>query len=184
MEELSTWVRRGAERRLIEAFDAEEPGRAVERERVRAHAAARSLERLGVAPEPRARVVDAIDRRAAAEGIGPPEWRTSDPRIPVRALAAPLHMQRFLIAGWTRLSRAEQETWQALEAATPNGLLIGEIAWAACDGRRTIDEIARLVWLETGQSVPAFVTSVFEWAERLGESGWAPVADPASTTRG
>ena len=184
MEELSTWVRRGAERRLIEAFDAEEPDRAVERERVRAQAAARSLERLGVAPEPRARIAEAIDRRAAAEGIAPPEWRTSDPRIPVRALPAPLHMQRFLIAGWTHLSRAEQETWQALEAATPNGLLIGEIAWAACDGRRTIDEIARLVWLETGQSVPAFVTSVFEWTERLGESGWAPVADPASATRG
>ena len=90
----------------------------------------------------------------------------------------------FLIAGWTRLSPADRETWQALEAATPNGLLIGEIAWAACDGRRTIDEVARLVWLETGQSVPEFVTSLFEWTERLGESGWAPVADPASAARG
>jgi hypothetical protein len=122
-------------------------------------------------------VRSSVDARATAEGIDEPAWPASDPRVPVRDLAAPLHYQRYLIEGWVHLGRDEQEAWRALEESTPDGLLIGEIAWCACDGTRTIDEIARLVWLETGHRVPAFVARLFAWTERLGVSGWAaPVA--------
>lgn len=171
---LAQWVRRGAERRMLAACDASDPERVVTRERVRAAAAAASLARIGVDEAIRSRITDAIETRIRNEGssIGT-EGPAADSRVPVRTLAAPLHMQRFLIAGWTRLDRAAQDAWREREESTADGLLIGEIAWAACDGRRTIDEIAHLVWLETGHRAPEFVAAFFDWTGSLGETTWA-----------
>lgn len=171
--QLAEWVGRGAERRLLEAIDAADPERAVTRERVRARAAFGSLARLGVSESVRSRIGDAFESRARSGDIPEPAWPRQDDRVPARSLAAPLHMQRFLIEGWTRLGRDAQDAWRTLEESTPDGLLIGEVAWAACDGVRSVDEIARLVWLETGHRVSGFVSRFFEWTEALGETGWA-----------
>jgi len=171
--QLAEWIRRGAERRVLAACDAPDPVLAVARERVRARAAAESLARLGVPAPIRARVRSSVDARASAEGIDEPAWPASDPRVPVRELAAPLHYQRYLIEGWVRLGREEQEAWRALEDSTPDGLLIGEIAWCACDGTRTIDEIAAFLCAHLQDAKPdVVVADVRALVERLVSAGF------------
>jgi hypothetical protein len=86
----------------------------------------------------------------------------------VRRIAAPLHGQRFLLPGWSSLPRAERLAWTADEDATPDGPLLADLAWCACDGRRTVAEIAALVRLETGREAGAFVERFLDRAERLG----------------
>src|SRR6185369_9874412 len=125
-------------------------------------AIARSLDRL-----PHADWVDAFDRplralfgpllesRAGGDSSGP------HARIPVRRLSAPLHAQRFLMDGWRELPETERESWRDAESA-PGAALRNDMAWMACDGKRNVGEIARLLYLETGETAPEAIAQFFE----------------------
>jgi hypothetical protein len=166
---LAEAVERGSERRRLAALERPEPERAVAAEAMRARQALLSLARLD--PAARSSPVAKADprprraARAAAAGIR---------RIPTRA-PAPLEMQRHLIAGYAGLSHEERERFRHFEAQAPGGTLTLDLAWFACDGRRTLEEIARLVGLEiaTPQAdVPQAIAEFFEWTARLGRSSW------------
>ena len=83
-------------------------------------------------------------------------------------------MQRHLIEGYAGLDRVARERYRRFEAQTPGGALVLDLAWYACNGRRTLEEIAHLVWLESGTLAPPVVAEFFEWTARLGCSGWIP----------
>ena len=67
-----------------------------------------------------------------------------------------------------RQSREEREAVRRLEHTTPGAPTVFEVAWYACDGRRTLGEIAALVELETGHAVGDAIIEFFEWAARRG----------------
>ena len=155
-------VERGSERRRLAALDQPEPERAAAAEALRAQEALRSLRRL----DPTAGSPDP-DSHPASVPRGPAPIPTRPP--------APLEMQRHLIEGYAALSREERERFRRFEAEVPGGTLTLDLAWFACDGQRTIEEIARLVGLETGSTQPRTsqaVAELFEWTARLGCSGW------------
>jgi hypothetical protein len=93
-------------------------------------------------------------------------------------VAGPLEFHTHLWPGYETLTREERESLRAILEALPGGRATLDVAWAACDGRRTLSEIGRLVGIETGLEAPvapaadgAGVTSwhdVFRWLERLG----------------
>ena len=164
----------GCARRVFEARDAADGRRALLRERERIDSIARSLERL-----PNADWVDAFDRPLWAlfgplleSGTGGGDSSGPHARVPVRRLSAPLHAQRFLIEGWRELPETEREAWRDAESA-PGAALRNDMAWMACDGKRNVGEIARLLYLETGETAPDAIAQFFERTERLGLSHWA-----------
>ena len=53
------------------------------------------------------------------------------------------------------------ECWREREEAVTDGPLLCDLAWYACDGTRRVDEITRLVWLETGRHEPDFIAEFF-----------------------
>jgi hypothetical protein len=178
---LATAVRRGSQRRTLAALDHADPARSLAAEELRARAALASLRRLDL-PADLAATLDRAGEGAAQSPdasreptLGPPQPPTTgEPgqrAIPARP-PGPLEMQRHLIEGYGGLSREERERFRRLEAGTPDGTLVLDLAWSACDGARTIDEIAHLVWLETGNHVPGRIAEFFEWTARLGRSGW------------
>jgi hypothetical protein len=79
----------------------------------------------------------------------------------------PIHAQRHLLPGWRALPREVRERWRTREEAQEDGALLCDLAWYACDGRRTLDEIARLAWLETGRHEPGFIAAFFDLAVAL-----------------
>jgi hypothetical protein len=177
-------IGRGTRRRLLEALDADRPGWAVAHERRRGEAALASLARLGATAEPIAAARASLEAFARAETQAPdgapePSGRGARPR---RRLGAPLMMQRYLIEGWDALPRETREGWRHREAGIGDGLALAEIAWYACDGTRTVDDIAALVWLESGRHEPAFVDELFALTARLGLSDWAAAREPADRT--
>ena len=89
---------------------------------------------------------------------------------PRRCVAAPLDGQRHLLAGWSELSAAERERWRRIDRGERPVL---ELAWFACDGRRTIGEIAALVWTECGEYAPEEIAEFFDLAERLRLAEWS-----------
>jgi hypothetical protein len=95
----------------------------------------------------------------------------------MRRLAAPLHAQRFLIEGWRELPAPEREAWRDAESA-PGAALRNDVAWMACDGKRSVAEIARLIHLETGELAPDAIAQFFARTERLGLSGWTDPPAP------
>src|SRR5262249_20932279 len=154
------------------------PRWAVTRERLRGAAALHSLERLGVDPRALADARDRVESFGGRElrGVVPgsaPATKRPDPARPRRLLPAPLHYQRHLLDGYGALPREAREEWRRREQETSDGLLLADLAWYACDGRRTVDEIAALLWLETGRHEPDFVRQFFADTERLGLSTWA-----------
>lgn len=179
---LAAAVGRGARRRLLAAANEPDPGRALEAERVRGAAALASLARLGAEEGAVRAAVRALDEFCLREGfarhdeVRRPAPGPGDP-VPERLLGAPLDSQRHLLPGWRTLPRAERERFRAFEAAVPGGATTLETAWYACDGRRTLDEIARLVWLETGHHAPEALEQFFDWTERLGLSRPAAEAE-------
>ena len=162
-------VARGARTRLLRAVDAPDAARRVRREQARGRQALESVGRLGIARPAIERAQASLDEfvrreipvRAADPPVGGASWR------PLRRIGAPLHYQRHLLAGYASLSPARKEAWRALEATTPDALLLSEIAWYACDGRRTLADITERVWLETGRDEPAFLEAFFRYAEGL-----------------
>jgi hypothetical protein len=171
----------GSARRFFEARDAFDGRRAVLRERERIRAVGRSLLRLPQGDAQREQVMGPL--ASQFPDLLAPEIPAGDSgaydHVPVRRLAAPLHAQRFLIEGWRELTAAEREAWRDAESA-PGAALRNDVAWMACDGKRSVAEIARLIHLETGELAPDPIAQFFARTERLGLSGWAdPPRPPA-----
>ena len=181
-------VGRGARRRLLLAMDEATPARAVARECVRGERALASLARLGLAGEPIAEARGRLVAFAAREGTAALEVGSApEPvlrglgRRPRRSLPVPIHGQRHLLAGWSRLLSEERERWRAREESFPEAPLLCDLAWYACDGARTVDDIARLVWLETGRHEPEFIAEFFARTATLGLSDWSGEQEAASS---
>jgi hypothetical protein len=178
-------VRRGSQRRMLGALDASEPAWALAREQVRGDAALASLARLGLDPDEIAEARRGLQAFARGECGGEPPPATpahaSSAGRPRRRLPAPIHYQRHLIEGFATLPRDEREAWRRAEEDMPDGLRLAELAWYACDGRRDLGEIARLVWYETGREELDYLSDFFRFTARLGLSDWAESeVDPCS----
>ncbi len=173
---LSGLVAREARRRVLEAADETEPSRAVARERLRGGRALASLERLDVSRDATAEALRDfeafVDRECASSRAASASASAEDAIRPVRRQGGMLDFQRHLIAGWDALPVRERDAWRALERSVPDGGVIFDLAWFACDGRRSLAEIDALVRLETGRSEPGALRAFFEWTERLGISAW------------
>lgn len=182
-----TWILEQVERharvRVLEAIDHEDAERAVAREALRGSHALSSLARLEV-PAPRIEEAQRGFREFVEQEAGSfHSWRepqvVKDSRRPRRAITAPLGFPRRLIEGWGELPLDVRDAWRRRELEIENAPLVSELAWLACDGRRTITEIEHLVWLETGWSTPGHVAAWFELTERLGLSDWIPEEEAA-----
>jgi len=163
-------VARGARARLLGAMEGEDPPRLVARERLRGRSALASLGRLGVAAADIEREWQALevfaDREAPVTPAKLPGASGAGGR-PRRHIGAPLDYQPHLLRGYERLPREARERWHRAISAAGAGTL-AELAWYACDGSRTIEEIAGLVWLETGQFAPDLVGHLFTFTAALG----------------
>jgi hypothetical protein len=183
-EALALRVAAHARRRMRTAAGEDDPQRRVEAELERGLAALRTLDRIAVGPpgEAVARESEALvefQRDEIRPALGPhapsppPASRSeASRRIPQRRLAAPLHYQRRLIEGWTRLPLEARERWRAAESAPLDLALPIDLAWSLADGRREITAIARMVWLETGRHVTESLEEFFDWTTALGLSAW------------
>ena len=75
---------------------------------------------------------------------------------------------RHRLSGWDTLTSEECSAWRALERSIPEASTVLDLAWFACDGQRTVAEIAALVRLETGHDSLAPLIDFFRMTERLG----------------
>jgi hypothetical protein len=159
IEWLTDAVGRGARRRALEALDEEDAARAFARERLRALRAIASLRRLGAAAAPVAEAARAFEEFARREGACVPECALparsagTRPERPRRTQGGPLEFLWHLLPGFERLSPDGRAAWSRMEDAIPGGRTTLELAWVASDGSRTLEEIAHLVWLESGARV-------------------------------
>ncbi|HYM80800.1 MAG TPA: DUF4910 domain-containing protein [Candidatus Limnocylindria bacterium] len=169
-------VGRGARQRLLRAADAERAPWQLERERRRGLAGLGSLARLGVDAERVAaarRELEAfVQREGLQAGPGARPGSGSSAR-PARLVAAPLHDQRHLLPGFDRSDKETRERWHRLDAQAADAAVLASVAWYACDGRRTLGEIAEIAWLETGQEAPDFLATFFAATAKLGLSTWS-----------
>ena len=176
-------VERDGRRRVLQALDEPDPARAVEREALRAGRAIESLARLDVAPtrvdSAHADLRSFVEREAGAFAAKASSPQATHARRPRRGIAAPLGFPRRLLPGFHELPFEAREAWRRRELATPDAGLLSELAWLACDGRRSIDEIRHLVWLETGIEARDHIESFFELTARLGLSDWIPEEEAA-----
>jgi hypothetical protein len=176
---LTDAVGRGARARLLSALDRAEPAREVARERIRMRRTLASLGRLGLDPPRLEAARGSLEAYAAREASLPAPQPPARPAAakagarPRRRQAAPLDYQRHLLAGYAGLTRADREGWWRLEKDAPEDAPLFDLAWFACDGRRTLDEIARLVWIECGHYEPDALAEFFTYTERLGLSDWS-----------
>jgi hypothetical protein len=174
-------------RRLLEFVSEKESARLVEAERLRADGALSGIERRGGAAAVRARVrrerrtlrsfwkreiAPALGRAASVRPARTKRRAAGRLRVPVRAIGAPLHYQRWILPGWARLDPATRARWRAAESGAGSLAAVHELAWSLADGRRTLAEIARLVWLESGRLAGAELTRFFGWTAALGLSSW------------
>jgi hypothetical protein len=181
---------------LLGALDHPDPERAVARERIRARQALASLSRLALGPAPietlRAAIEEFAARETPAIEARPPAAapdREGMRRRPRRRQRAPLDFQRHLLEGYAGLTAAERERWRQLDAGAAGPAPILDLAWFACDGRRTLDEIVRLVWIECGRHAPREIAEFFDGTERLGlsdgsgseEAAWSSSARGTAT---
>ena len=177
-------------RRMRDALDHEQAPRLAEAELVRGLRALESLERLvpGASDDERIRresdgliefhrrevAAPLAERQSApsASSRAPERHADAAARTPTRLLGAPLHYQRRLIAGWSRLPKEVRERWRAAESPPENLALPFDLAWSLCDGRRDLAAISRLVWLESGRDVTESLQEFFDWTGALGLSAW------------
>jgi hypothetical protein len=170
-------VGRGARRRLLKAADAPEGSGAGTRERLRGKQSLATLARIGVESGRIDQAQRDLSRFAEREGVPDERPERKDVpdrmrRVPARALSAPLHYQRFLLEGWSGLPREAREEWRRREQSTQDGLVLADLAWYACDGRRSLDQITGLVALETGRHEPDSIEQFFESVAQLGFCTW------------
>jgi hypothetical protein len=184
---LAALVARHARRCILEALDGPEPARGVAFEVVRGRRAISSLGRLGLASSALSAArgeLEAFARREAAwEETKPRAPRRADvlapPRIPRRSIPAPLGFPRRLLPGEAELPPEVREAWRRRELETPDAYVTSELAWLACDGRRTLEDIAHLVWLETGREASDYLAAFFDLTTRLGVSDWIAAEEVA-----
>jgi hypothetical protein len=175
-----------ARRRVLAAAGRADAPRALMAARLAGGAAIASVERLLEEPERVAAALglfEAFCSRETSTGApaGDGDLRSDaspEAACPRRTVAGPLEFHTHLWPGYETLTREERESLRAILEALPGGRATLDVAWAACDGRRTLSEIGRLVGIETGLEAPvapaadgAGVTSwhdVFRWLERLG----------------
>lgn len=175
---------RAARRRLLLALDAAEPAAAARAERLRGLLALASLQRLapGDASGPSALETDLALAAEELEGFWESEIEPAlgrpavsrrpagHPRVPVRRPALALLPMRTLLEAWPALDAQEQAAFVEFEESWPSGA--PELAWFACDGVRTIDDITGAL-LDEGVAIDAArVETFFRWTERLGLSRW------------
>jgi hypothetical protein len=159
IEWLTEAVGRGARRRALDALDEEDASRAFARERLRALKAIASLRRLGAGEAPLAAATRAFEDFARREGACVPECALPSrsagtrPARPRRTEGGSLEFLWHLLPGFDRLPPEGRAAWSRMESAIPGGRTTLELAWVASDGNRTLEEIAHLVWLESGARV-------------------------------
>ncbi len=171
-----------------EALDAEDPTRSLARERLRALKAIASLRRLGAADQPLSAAARGFEAFAEREGACVPECalpaRPSRALRPRRSIGGPLEHLRHLLPNYDRLAPDARAAWERLESDLPGGGTTLELAWSACDGSRTLEEIAHLVWLESGARIaPAGGSAgpgLRELFERTAELGLASLNEEAA----
>ena len=173
LEAVTAMVARGARMRVLRALEHADPGRAVAGAALAGRRRLASLERLGAAPARVAEETERLEAFVAREaGTREPAAGAGDMRVPRRLVPAPLESQRHLVGGVGAQDRAERERFRRLELDTPNAATLFELAWYACDGARTVQQIAGLVWLETGADAGQAIAEFFEWTARRGLSEW------------
>jgi hypothetical protein len=79
---------------------------------------------------------------------------------------------RTLQPGADTAPDAVREALLALDAGMPGGTTSVDVAWFACDGRRTIGEIAGLLRDEGSAAGDDIVAAFFELTAALGASEW------------
>ena len=189
LEWLTEAVARGGRRRALEALDEEDAARAFAREHMRALKAIASMRRLGVGDAQVSAASGAFEEFARREGACVPECAlpsrpaAAQPRRPRRAADGYLEFLWHLLPGFDRLTPEARAFWIGVEGAIPGGRTTLELAWAACDGNRTLEEIAHLAWLESGARVRpegmGAEPGLRELFEHLGTAGLAALRQEA-----
>ncbi len=183
---LLTAVGRGARRRLLGALDEREPAAAARAELRRGQVALASVARLVDGPGgPLARALEAALPTAAdeLEGFFEAEIRphlpsggrpaaARDRRVPVRRQPSALVAMRALQAGMDTAPAEVRAAFLALDDELPLGSTAVDLAWFACDGRRTIGEIAALLHDEGCPIGEEGTGRLFETTAALGASAW------------
>lgn len=179
-------VARGARRRLLAALDAPDAVRAARAERLRGEMALASVGRLadgageGIAEvlakelPPAVEELEGFFESEIQPGL-PAAARSEvplDPRVPVRIQGSPLVPMRTLQPGADTSPAAIREALLALDAGMPGGTTSVDVAWFACDGRRTVGEIAGLLRDEGSAAGEDRVAALFELTAALGASEW------------
>ena len=181
-------VARGARRRLLAALDARDPVRSARAERLRGEMALASVGRLvhaedagiGIAAVLAEALPPAVEElEGFFEGEiqpGLPDAGRSevplDPRVPVRLQGSPLVPMRTLQPGADTSPASVREALLALDGGMPGGSTSVDVAWFACDGRRTVGEIAGLLRDEGSAAGEDHVAAFFQLTASLGASGW------------
>jgi hypothetical protein len=163
-------VGRDARRRWLRALDHERAAWSAAREAERGRAVLASLRRLGAEPETVADSIRAFEEFGRREGLvavtdSLPAKSGPTPR-PRRLIEGPLPFLHRLLPRFSSLARPERERWHELDARDPGSLC--ELAWRLADGRRSLDAIVYLVWLETGKHEPRLLADWFDAATALG----------------
>lgn len=198
-------VTRTMRREAIDVHDRQDPTRAAEAVRVRGHASIQSVARMLDDPVRIAGARDMFESFWDAEtrplrtgkhaSAGVRAEATPGARCPRRRSAGPLEFHAHLLPGHDRLGAAERLELDGIFEAIPGGRLTVDLAWMNCNGQRSLDEIARLIWLETGVDVPvgdgaaATLGGLFEAFEKLGmvsfkhdeETAWTSAAPDTAT---
>jgi hypothetical protein len=171
VESLADEMGRDARARLLAAIDAPDAQRATRRAALAGRRAIESCTRLGLDADVAREHVQSFDAfvRREAPGVESTEpWPTENANGPRRRIGAPLELLRHLTPGWELQTRDEREALRRVERDTPGAPTVFEIAWYACDGRRSIGAIAALVELETGHAAHDAILAFFVWAARRG----------------
>ncbi|HTR97573.1 MAG TPA: DUF4910 domain-containing protein [Candidatus Acidoferrales bacterium] len=185
---LGAEIARSARREMRAALDRPEPGGALREARLRAQQALASLERFAIGGEPaewREALASTIAEHAEAiEGVRDSEippgldrrpTAIPAPRtgaVPVRRSQPALVPMRSLQDGWRELGTETRERWLEWEAMRQAPGVALELAWLACDGVRTVGEIAGLLADEGSSLEVQALAEYFDWLVTLGACRW------------
>jgi hypothetical protein len=180
-----TWLagqlERAAVREMRLALDAAEPEAAARAARLRGQRALASLSRFGEDGGLEATLAAGAEILEGAfesevlprlPGAGHARASRADDRIPFRRQRTLLAPMRSLQAGWLELPAASRERWNELDRDAAGGSTALDLAWFACDGRRTLDEILGALADEGVETRRETLESFFALAVELGTAGW------------
>ncbi|MCC6651134.1 MAG: DUF4910 domain-containing protein [Candidatus Eisenbacteria bacterium] len=181
-------VERATRRKLRAALESPDPVRAVRAARFSGQVALASVSRFvqGLAAEHAAVVALRAGVPECMDGMEghydseiAPALPADAPPAAARAGRVPVRIQRSLLApmrlhqqGYASLRAAERERLVALDRDVAGGSGALDVAWFACDGERTLFEIAELVRDEGHEVSDGHVSEFFELAAAMGASAW------------